>query len=47
MFFLLLLSLFSQPFEDRETIQRSFPSATKLLVDNINGFHPRHRYPRQ
>jgi hypothetical protein len=37
MFFILLLSLFSQPIEDRETIQSSFSGATKLLVDNVNG----------
>ena len=38
---LLVLSLFavtlSAAIEDKETIDRSFPNATKLLVDNING----------
>ncbi len=34
---LLILSLFSASVDDRETIERSFPRATKLLVDNING----------
>jgi DUF4097 and DUF4098 domain-containing protein YvlB len=34
---LLILSLFSASVDDRETIERSFPNATKLLVDNING----------
>jgi len=32
-----ILSLFSVSTEDRETIQRSFPNTTKLLVDNIDG----------
>jgi hypothetical protein len=32
-----ILALFSISTEDRETIQRSFPNATKLLVDNIDG----------
>jgi hypothetical protein len=35
--FLLIMSLFSASIEDHETIQKSFPGATKLLVDNING----------
>jgi hypothetical protein len=34
---LLILSLSSASVEDRDTIERSFPNATKLLVDNING----------
>ena len=34
---LLILALFSASIDDRETIERSFPGATKLLVDNING----------
>jgi len=34
---ILILSLFSASVDDRETIERTFPSATKLLVDNING----------
>jgi DUF4097 and DUF4098 domain-containing protein YvlB len=34
---LLILSLFAASVDDRETIERSFPNATKLLVDNING----------
>jgi DUF4097 and DUF4098 domain-containing protein YvlB len=34
---LLILSLFSASIDDRDTVERSFPNATKLLVDNING----------
>jgi len=34
---ILILSLFAASVEDRETIERSFPNTTKLLVDNING----------
>jgi hypothetical protein len=35
--FLLIWSLFAASIEDHQTIQNSFPNATKLLVDNING----------
>jgi DUF4097 and DUF4098 domain-containing protein YvlB len=33
----LLLALFAAQVEERETIQRTIPNATKLLVDNIDG----------
>jgi hypothetical protein len=35
--FFLILSLFSFSTEEHQTVQKSFPGATKVLVDNING----------